>query len=470
VYPYYCVEQTMSAALPAIYVDRLRKRAGLPPPDGPPPADVAKRAVDRLAQLQHSDGSWGWWEHDGANPFMSAYALYGLTELARDGHPVPRDVLDRGAASLAKQITAKGDTLGLWGGAQQGSEANTRAFMLFALADAKPAAVDRAVLAATDASARGLNSYAVAVLGLAHLELGDRGGAQPLLAELMRRVTDDGTYSHWQGQGWHYRWEDDPIETTAYALRFVHAMDARDPHVARAAQWLRSQQHGSWFATTKDTAAAVYAMSETIAPESNELQPHETVRVVLDGRTLKTVRVDTPLLARADASIVVPARALRRGGTLRFERTGTGALYWSTDWTRYVRDASTAPSDAPFTITRTFSTVGGNDWHVGDVVDVDLTVTADEDAQFVAVEDPLPAGLAYQPRQHESGDDWSGLQYFDDRVVFFATQLSRNAPLRLHYRLRATTAGNFTAPPPTAFAMYGPPATAAGRPARVAIR
>ena len=29
VYPYYCVEQTMSAALPAVYVERLRKRANL---------------------------------------------------------------------------------------------------------------------------------------------------------------------------------------------------------------------------------------------------------------------------------------------------------------------------------------------------------------------------------------------------------------------------------------------------------
>jgi len=104
------------------------------------------------------------------------------------------------------------------------------------------------------------------------------------------------------------------------------------------------------------------------------------------------------------------------------------------------------------------------------VVDVDLTVTTSEDAQFVAIEDPLPAGLAYQPRQRESGDDWSGLQFFDDRVVFFATRLSRGAPLRLHYRLRAITAGTFTAPPPTAFAMYGPPATAAGRPASVTIR
>ena len=470
VYPYYCVEQTMSAALPAIYVERLRKRTSLPAPDGPPPAEVAKRAVDRLAQLQHRDGSWGWWEHDDANPFMTAYALYGLTELARDGHPVPKDVLDRGAASLVKQIAAKGDTLALWGGAQPGSEANTRAFMLYALADAKPAAVDRAILTKTDAAAKELNSYAVAVLGLAHLKLGDRDGAQPLLAELLKRVKDDGAYARWEGPGWHYRWEDDPIETTAYALRFVHAMNAGDPHVAHAVSWLRAQQHGSWFATTKDTAAAIYAMSETIAPDSNELNPHEIVRVVLDGRTIKHVRIDAPVLSRADASVVVPARALRHGGTLRFEREGTGALYWSTDWTRYAHDATPATTDAPFHVARMLSAAGGNEWRVGDVVDVDLTVTADEDAQFVAIEDPLPAGLAYQPRQHESGDDWSGLQFFDDRVVFFASRLSRYEPLHLHYRLRATTAGTFTAPPPTAYAMYGPPSTAAGRAARITIR
>ena len=194
--------------------------------------------------------------------------------------------------------------------------------MLYALADAKPAAVDRAILAKTDAGARDLNSYAVAVLGLAHLELGDRAGAQPLLTELLNRVKDDGTYAQWEGQGWHYRWEDDPIETTAYALRFVHAMDASDPHVARAVQWLRTQQRGSWFATTKDTAAAIYAMSETIVPESNELQPHETVRVVLDGRTIKQVRIDAPLLARADAAVVVPARALRRGGNAALRARG----------------------------------------------------------------------------------------------------------------------------------------------------
>lgn len=471
VYPYYCVEQTMSAALPSIYVDRLRKRLKLRPADGPAPEQVAKRAIQRLGQLQHADGSWGWWEHDPANPFMTAYALYGLAELAHDGYGVPGDTFARGVANLTAQIAAPGDTLAFHGGAQPNSEWNTRAFMLFALADARPAAVDRAILAKADAHAADLNAYALSVLGLAHLELDDRAGAQPLLAELLRRVTDDGSYARWKGEGWHYRWEDDPIETTAYALRFVHAMAPDDPHVPRAVNWLRAQQRGSWFETTKDTAAAIYAIAEAAPFVPGELDPHETVRVTLDGRPVKTVRIDAPVLSREDATIVVPARLLRAGGMLRFEREGTGALSWSTDWTQYVTGAPAGvAADPDLRVARTYSARGGNDWRVGDTVDVDLVVTAKTAMQYVAVEDPLPAGLEYQPAQYRAADRWSGLQFFDDRVVFFAARMDPNSSLHLHYTLRATTAGSFSAPAPSAYAMYGPPLSATGAPAKVAIR
>ncbi len=470
VYPYYCVEQTMSAALPAIYVDRMRKRMHLPPNDGPAPKDVAKRAVDRLVKLQHYDGSWGWWEHDHANPFMSAYALYGLAELARDGYAVPADTLANGVKSLARQAAGDTQSLAFWGGRQAGSEWNTRAYMLFALADADPKAVDRDLLAKTGAQAKNLNSYALATLGLAHLELNDRAGAQPLLDELLKRTLDDGTYAQWKGGGWHYGWEDDPIETTAYALRFVHAMAPNDPRVARAVSWLRTQQHGSWWESTKDTAAAIYAMTEAVPIDAHELDPHETVRVTLDGRVVKSVRIDAPVLPRALASFTLPAKLVRRGGTLRFERAGTGALTWSTDWTQYVPAPSLAQLDPAFSIVRTYSAPGGNEWHVGDRIDVDVTVTVNSDVQYVAVEDPLPAGLEYQPNQYESGDDWSGLQFFDDRVVFFTDRIWARVPIHLRYTLRATTAGSFTAPATSAYAMYGPPRTASGEVAHIAIR
>lgn len=484
VYPYACIEQTMSSALPAVLVERLLKRAQLRVPDGQSPSEISAKAVKRLEALQHDDGSWGWWEHDAAHPFMTAYAVYGLAELHKSGYAVKDRTISRGVASLLAQLaTSNDDTLAFWGRRQRGSQWNTRAFRLYALADAAPERVDRAVLAETDARASEMNPYAIATLGLAHYAIGDRPGAAAMLARLDAEAIEECPYTHWRGASWHYGWEDDPVETTAYALRLEVAVKLGSPRVARAVTWLRSQERGSWWYTTKDTAAAIYALSEATSPQLSEFSPHESVRVSLNGRVVKEVRVDQPVLPASDASIVVPAEALKAGGTLVVERSGRGTLYWSTDWTRYVPDGTKVAYDegprsadresagarSPFVISRTYETARQGPWHVGDVVRVDVLAATSEDTQYVAIEDPFPAGLEYQPLQHETGDDWSGVQFFDDRAVFFATRLSSHETIHLAYRLRVTTPGSYTAPPPSAYAMYGPPIAALGRAARVNV-
>lgn len=477
VYPYGCVEQTMSAALPAVFVQRVVERAKIAAPGDLKPAEIARKAIRRLAELQHPDGSWGWWEHDAAHPFMTAYALYGLAEMRKSGYAPDPGMIERGVASLIAQLgTSNDDTLGLWGGRQPGSQWNTRAFMLFALADVAPERVDRALLARTDAQASALNSYALATLGLAHVTLGDRAGAERLSSLLDARGNDSGSYVWWRGESWHYRWQDDPVETTAYALRLEAALHPNSPRTQRAINWLRAKQRGSWWYTTKDTAAAVYAISEAIVLDPAEFAPNETVRVRLGDRVVKELTISRPVLDAADATVTIPAELLTSGGAVTLERSGAGSLYWSSDWTRYAPpnqrriadlDAASlrelgAPSESGFTIARTYRTTHGGPWRVGDEVTVDVEVRAAADSEYVAIEDPFPAGLEYQPLQYESGNSWSGLQFFDDRAVFFATSVYANYPLHLHYRLRVTTPGSYTAAPPIAYAMYGPPLAAAG--------
>nr|MDQ2679987.1 hypothetical protein [Candidatus Eremiobacteraeota bacterium] len=483
VYPYYCTEQTMSAALPAVFIDRMLTRTGLKNDGNLKTGDIVKKAIARLVQLQHSDGSWGWWEADEAHPFMSAYALYGLAEFRKAGYLVPGGVLTNGIDSVVLQLgSSNTDTLRFWGGRQPNSEWNTRAFMLFALADAAPARVDRTLLAQTDAHVTELNSYALAVLGLAHHELGDDATARTLLKSLNARAIEEGAYTHWQGQSWHYAWEDDPIETTAYALRLEVALVPRSARIGHIVNFLRAQQHGSWWYTTKDTAAAVYAISQTVAPDSHEFNPDETVTVKLGDRILKTLRIQRPLLNGDDASISVSAADLHDGSRLSFERTGVGAFYWSTDWTRYAPPGTTHVSDAgmsilsrllakpsDFIISRTYTAPHRGAWRVGDEIAVDVKLRARSDTQYVAIEDPFPAGAEYQPLQGEAASDWSGLQFFDDRAVFFATRVSADYPLHLRYTLRVTTQGSYTAPPPTAYAMYGPPVSAVGAAAAITV-
>jgi uncharacterized protein YfaS (alpha-2-macroglobulin family) len=484
IYPYYCTEQTVSTSLPAIFIDRILKQGGLQQPDDVNTSQIVNDAIARLGQLQHDDGSWGWWEYDNAHPFMTAYAMYALAEFRASGYNVSSNVFDRGAQSLADQLAAtNGDTLRFWGGGQPGSEWNTRAFMLYALAQAAPAKIDPNILAQTKAHVGNLNPYAIAVLGLAEHLLGDDATARDLAAELDKRATDEGAYTFWRGDTWHYAWEDDPIETTAYALRLEVAVNPTSPRIARAVAFLRVQRQGNWWFTTKDTAAAIYALSEAYKPDASEFHPNETVNVLVDGKVVRTLHVTTPTIDAADASVVVPASAIHDGSTISFRRQGSGALYWSSDAVRYLPASATTASDAPksllerlfgvppdLQIERSYDVGHDGPWRIGDKVHVTLTIRAHSDVQYLVVEDPFPAAAEPQPDQGRAADAaWSGLQLLDDRAVFFADRLYDGQPLTITYDLRVTTAGTYTAPPPTAAAMYGPPVSVIGRPTNVVV-
>ena len=484
IYPYYCTEQTVSTALPAIFIDRILKRGGLPQPGDVDTGQIVREAIARLNQLQHDDGSWGWWQYDDAHPFMTAYAMYALSQFRSAGYDVPGGTFDRGVQSLVGQLAASnGDTLRFWGGAQRGSEWNTRAFMLFALAQAAPDKVDRNLLAQTKAHVGNLNPYAIAVLGLAEHALGDDATARDLAGELDKRATDDGAYTYWHGDTWHYAWEDDPIETTAYALRLEVAVNPQSPRIPKIVAFLRAQRRGDWWYTTKDTAASIDALSEALQPDPSEFHPDETIRVLVDGKPLRTLHVTSPILDAADASVVVPAGSLHDGSTVAFERSGRGALYWSSDAVRYLPPSAQVASDVPkgllarlfasppdLTISRSYDVGHDGPWRVGDLVRVTLRVEAHSDVQYVAIEDPFPAAAEPQPDQGRAADAaWSGLQLLDDRAVFFADRLYDRRPITLSYNLRVTTAGTYTAPPPSVSAMYGPPVSALGSPTTVVV-
>jgi uncharacterized protein YfaS (alpha-2-macroglobulin family) len=478
IYPYECTEQVLSTSLPAVFVGNVLKRAGIAQPADIDTSQIVANALARLAQLQHPDGSWGWWEYDSAHPFMTAYAMYGLAEFRKNGYAVPEGMYDRGVDSLVAQLaTSNDDTLRFWGGAQPNSEWNTRAFMLFALAQAAPQRVDRKLLAQTHAHLSQLNPYALAVLGLADHALGDDANAKLVLMQLDARATNDGAWTYWHGETWHYAWEDDPIETTAYALRLETALAPTSPAIPRIVAFLRAQQRGNWWYTTKDTAAAIYAIADALHPDAAEFHPNEVVRVTLDGKALQTVHVNSAILDAADASIVIPAGSLHDGSVIAFDRSGSGALYWSSDAVRYVptdvgqtRDAGQSilsrlfASPPNLQITRTYDAGHPGPWRVGDQITVHLSVLAHSNVQYVLVEDPYPAGAEHQDIQGHAADAlWNGVQLLDDHAAFFVDRLYDGRPLDLTYTLRVTTPGTYTAPAPMAAAMYGPPVTNVGR-------
>jgi uncharacterized protein YfaS (alpha-2-macroglobulin family) len=109
---------------------------------------------------------------------------------------------------------------------------------------------------------------------------------------------------------------------------------------------------------------------------------------------------------------------------------------------------------------------------VGSIVTVRLTVTVDAEHRWIALVDPLPAGLEAmntrlaatidtRPNAPPTGTtgpsswSWDFQELRDDEVRWFADQLPKGTYV-LSYQARATVDGTFVAPSAHAEAMYDP--------------
>lgn len=87
-YPYGCLEQTTSRALPLLYVDEIAKLWQTDP--GFNPAQQIDAAIGHIAELQRSDGSFGVWnDTDDTVPWLDAYAADFLMRAKEHGNTVP---------------------------------------------------------------------------------------------------------------------------------------------------------------------------------------------------------------------------------------------------------------------------------------------------------------------------------------------------------------------------------------------
>jgi uncharacterized protein YfaS (alpha-2-macroglobulin family) len=103
-YPFGCIEQTTSRAMPLLYFNDLAGLAGLP-------KDQALHAriqdsVDNVLDMQNFAGNFGMWgPGSDADPWLSVFALDFLEQAKNKGYVVPNEALRRGAGWLRTAAT-----------------------------------------------------------------------------------------------------------------------------------------------------------------------------------------------------------------------------------------------------------------------------------------------------------------------------------------------------------------------------
>ena len=237
-YPYGCVEQTISAAFPQLYLSQVMEC------DENTVARSARNvtaAINRLHSFRRSDGSLSYWPGSSdASSFGSAYALHFLQEAENQGYAVPADL----KAGLIRYLTNSVVS-------NKKEDDFVRAYGLYALAAAgKP---QRSAMNLLRESVKKMPRSAVWMLAGAFASDGKKQVATQLTNGLPYLENSNQYYYNWYGS------ED---RNMAIALRTSILTGQKETAfelAEKVAARLNDSQH---YMSTQATAWSLYAISD----------------------------------------------------------------------------------------------------------------------------------------------------------------------------------------------------------------
>jgi hypothetical protein len=494
-YPYECLEQTTSRLVPLVQLRELRKAFGLKT-DGDPDALIAK-LVARAERMQRWDGGFSYWPSGYMSfPWASAYATWGLLQAERKGHKVSKRVLTQARSYLRSELNRRVPK------DEEKLRRELQAYLVYVLTELGEKTAS--YLAALHEKRSELAAFSKALLLSAMVKAKSDGKMiEALTQELVNQVHQTGKTARVEenlGDGYEPFFHSD-TRSTALVLQALLGAQPDHPLVEKMVKHLlEARLEGRW-RNTQETAFALCALHDYFRVREKET-PAFVAKIFLGETKLLEKEFQGRSLASFEKTI--PMKDLQGGGdrTVGFVKEGPGRLYYSARL-RYARTTlPKEPWDEGFYVTRSYEKVsedassfaglrGGDDLDkekpgvqavgAGDLVRVTLKIVAPQQMSFVAVDDPLPAGLeamnfrlmtasqslagargfGFRPsygRRHY-GSAWYTPFYHqeirDDRVQLFADTL----PPGVHtyvYLARATTIGKFVAAPTHVEQMYSP--------------
>ncbi len=518
-YPYGCTEQTLNRFLPAVMTQKVLINLGLDLKAikdkhtnlnaqqlGDPrerakewkgyehnpvfdPAEVARMAgagLARLADMQLSDGGWGWFSGFGeiASAHTTALVVHGLQLARQNDLKLPDGMLERGVAWLASDQAKQAQLLE--NGVSQvkpfktaASDVDAMVFMVLADAGIRH---DKMV-GFLDRDRTHLSVYAKAMFGLGLERIGDKARLGAVLENIGQYVVRDNenqtAYLKLPNQNYWWSWYGSEVETDAFYLKLLARTDPKGELAPLLVKYvLNNRGHGSYWNSTRDTAFCIEALADYLKA-SGEDRPDMTVAISLDGQKRKEVKITPADLFTFDNAFVVTGEALATGShTVSFLKQGKGPLYYSAYLTNFTREDPITRAGLEIKIERqvyrlkkddkVVDVAGGRGQTVGqkveryrrellaagatvksgELVEVELEIDSKNDYEYLVFEDYKAAG--FEPAEVQSGYNGNDLgayvEFRDERVAFFTRTLTRGKH-SVSYRLRAEIPGRFHALP-----------------------
>ena len=481
-YPYGCLEQTLSGFIPLTRVKDLARSLKLPELRGPRLRAFTLAGVAKVLRHQHSSGQFSLWPGSQPYPHLTVYAMYGLNQARRAGIAVDPRSLKRGVDAVRSWVHGSGRSL------TPGGEIATMAMAAQVLAELGHAdpGLNARLYEARGALPRYGQAFLLRAMHRANgpaaqiatlkkqlLSAAQRSGEVAMIRESSRgRQSFDGL--HW------YMSSD--VRTSAMALSALLELDPRHRLVAPLARGLLAARRadGRWY-NTQDNLYSLVALSDLARRRA---RGSSTVTVSLGGRRLLRSR----LRGSRVLALSLPLDRLQPGQLTIQTR---GKLRYTIRLVQARAVQHDRAADNGFGLTRQYLDPATGQplgaFAAGQLVKVRLTLRASQRRTYVALVDPLPAGLEpvntrlattlRRPTPAASRSwsalraraAWSHKELRDDQARFFADRLPAGSHT-LEYRARATIRGSFTAAPARVESMYEPDINGRSTAAKVEVR
>jgi len=527
-YPYGCTEQTLNRFLPTVITQKVLinlgvdlkairdKRTNLNAQELGDARERARRwkgyehnavfdqaevarmvsaGIGRLADMQLSDGGWGWFSGYGefSSPHTTAQVVHGLQLARQNDLALPPNMLERGVAWLtgyqARQAQLLHNALSEVKPYKKTAD-DLDALVFMVLADG--GVRNDAMLGFLDRDRTHLSVYAKAIFGLGLEKLGEKEKLAMVLQNIRQYVVQDDenqtAYLKLPNDGYWWWWYGSEVETDAFYLKLLARTDPKGELASRLVKYvLNNRKHGSYWNSTRDTAFCIEALADYLRA-SGEDRPDMTVAIALDGQTRKEVKITPADLFRFDNAFVLEGKDVETGAhTVSFTKQGKGPLYYNAYLSNFTLEDPITRAGLEIKVDRkvyrlksddkTVNVAGGRGQAVGQkvehyrrellsegatlksgaLVEVELEIDSKNDYEYLVFEDFKAAG--FEPVEVRSGYNGNDLgayvEFRDDRVAFFSRMLARGKH-SVSYRLRAEIPGKFHALPARAQAMYAP--------------
>ena len=535
-YPYGCTEQTLNRFLPAVLAQQTLRRMKLdltairdkrtnlnaqeigndaqraqgwqrfernPVFDEQELAEMVQAGVNRLTEMQLSDGGWGWFSGWGerSHPHTTAIVVHGLLAARENGVAIVPRVLERAVAWLENYQAEQLRLLDHWDDRKslppqpyKQYADNLDALVCMVLSEAQRAEASPATARMSNYLYRDrthLAVYSLATLGLTLHTQGEQEKLTMVMRNLHQYVRqDEENQTAWldlPGGRW-WMWYGSETEAQAYFLKLLVATQPKSPLAPRLVKYLlNNRKHATYWNSTRDTALVIEAFADYLQA-SGEADPEVTVEVWIDGQKRKQVSINRDNLFTFDNKIVLAGNELDAGEhQVELRKTGRSPVYFNGYLTNFTLADNIAAAGLELKVQRRYfrltpvekktEVVGGRGQVVaqqgekferselknlaeltsGDLVEVELTVDSKNDYEYILLEDMKAAG--FEPVALRSGYHRNELGAYvelrDDRVSLFVTRLARGRH-SVSYRLRAEIPGQFSALPTRVSAMYAP--------------